>query len=198
MPQPQTSMPPPPKHHGGGAFIAAAIVMLLAMGGMLYWKFGGKEPAPAPAPLPKASAPAAPIFEEAPPPPPAAEPDAGKKDTTAKKHLVASGGGGGCGACSGDAPPALRSALGGAAGSARGCYERALRQNAMLQGKLVVSVKIGPHGNACGAAVVSDTLGDPAVSTCVLQKFRSGVFPAPSGGCVDVQVPISFMPKTGK
>jgi hypothetical protein len=173
------------------------IVMLLAMGGLLYWKFGGKGEAPVSAPLPKSSAPAARIFEEPPPPPPPAEPDAGKKDPVAKKHLVASGGGG-CGQCTGDAPPALRSALSGAAGSSRGCYERALRQNPMLQGKLVVSVKIGSHGSPCGAALVSDTLGDPSVSSCVLQKFRSGMFPAPTGGCADIKVPISFMPKTGK
>ena len=68
----------------------------------------------------------------------------------------------------------------------------------MLQGKVVVAVKIGAQGNACGASIASDTLGDGAVSSCVLQKFRSGSFPAPAGGCVDVQVPISFTPKTGK
>jgi hypothetical protein len=193
---PETSMPPPPKHHGGGAFIGAVILMLFAMGGLLYWKFGSKD---APTASPSAFATATgPHFDEAPPPPPPIEPDAGKKEP-AKKRLVASSGPSPCGAvCNGDVPLALRGALSAAASSARGCYERALRQNQMLQGKLLVSVKVGQHGNACGASLVSDTLGDPSVATCVLQKFRSGTFPPPIGGCADIKVPISFMPKTAK
>jgi hypothetical protein len=193
---PETSLaPPPPKNHGGGAFIGAVIVMLLAMGGLLFWKFRGKEEPPQ-VPVVAATGPTAPRFEEPPPPPPPDEPDAGKVATPAKKHLVASTGSGGCSAtCSGDAPAGLRSALAGLAGSARGCYERALRNNQMLQGKLMVAVKVGAHGNACGASLASDTLGDPSVSQCVLQKFRTGSFPAPIGGCVDVKVPISFTPK---
>jgi len=196
---PETSIPPqPPKNHGGGAFIGAVILMLLAMGGLLYWKFRSKEAPPAPVASAPPSAPTQ-RFEEAPPPPPTAEPDAGKKMAPTKKHIVSSGGAPSCAAvCKGDAPAALRSALAGAAGSVRGCYERALRQNQMLQGKLMVAVKIGSLGNACGASLVSDTLGDAAVASCVLQKFRSGTFPAPIGGCVDVQVPINFTPKTGK
>ncbi|MBM4361481.1 MAG: AgmX/PglI C-terminal domain-containing protein, partial [Deltaproteobacteria bacterium] len=124
-------------------------------------------------------------------------PDAGKPEIAAKKRT--GGGGGGCsGACKGNATPALQAALGGAAGSARGCYERALRTNSMLQGKLVVGVRVAPGGGTCNASIVTDTLGDGAVGSCVLQKFRGGTFPAPAGGCVDVQVPISFMPKTAK
>jgi len=194
---PETSLPPHPPKQGGGAFIGAVILMLLAMGGLLYWKFGGKE-APPPPPSAINTGPAAPHFDEAPPPPPPAEPDAGKKDNAPKKRAIVSSGGGGCGVCSGDVSPQLKGALSGAAGSVRGCYERALRQNQMLQGKLVVAVKVGSHGQPCSASLASDTLGDGSVASCVLQKFRSGTFPAPIGGCVDVKVPISFMPKTGK
>ncbi|HVU05669.1 MAG TPA: AgmX/PglI C-terminal domain-containing protein [Polyangiaceae bacterium] len=195
---PNTSLPPTPTHHGGRAFIGAVILMLLAMGGLLYWKFGGKE-APPPAVSAINTAPTAPHFDEAPPPPPPVEPDAGKKDEGPKKRTIVSSGGGGCsGDCKGEVGAQLRSALSGAAGSVRGCYERALRQNQMLQGKLLVSVTIGSHGQACGASLASDSLGDPSVASCVLQKFRSGTFPAPTGGCVKVNVPISFMPKTGK
>lgn len=187
---------PPPKHGSSGAFIGAVILMLLAMGGLLYWKFGGKD-TPPPAPPPPPSAATAPHLEEAPPPPPPEEPDAGKSPTTEKKKVVASTGGG-CGTCSGEAPPQLKAALSSAANSARGCYERALRQNAMLQGKMLVSVKVGAHGNSCSANLLNDSLGDPSVASCVLQKFRSGQFPPPKGGCVEINVPISFIPKTGK
>jgi len=196
---PETSIPPqPPKNHGGGAFIGAVILMLLAMGGLLYWKFRGKDATPAPVATAPPSA-TQPRFDEAPPPPPTVDADAGsKKQAVTKKKFVGSGQPSCAATCKGDAPAALRSALAGAAGSVRGCYERALRQNQMLQGKLMVAVKIGAQGNACGASLASDTLGDGAVASCVLQKFRSGMFPAPIGGCVDVQVPINFTPKTGK
>jgi hypothetical protein len=197
---PETSVPPqPPKSHGGGAFIGAVIVMLLLMGGLLYWKFKGSS-APPPPVVAVVPSKTAPQFDEAPPPPPAIEPDAGKKAAEpVKKHLVSYNGPAACSAtCKGEVPAALRGALTGAANSVRGCYERALRQNQMLQGKLMVAVKVGAQGQACGASLASDTLGDGAVASCVLQKFRSGTFPAPIGGCVDVQVPINFMPKTGK
>jgi hypothetical protein len=189
------STTPPPKHGSSSAFIGAVILMLLAMGGLLYWKFSSKETPTAQLPIPSATA--TPVLEEAPPPPPPIEPDAGKVQEPVKKKVVASGGGG-CGTCSGEVPPQLRSALASAANSARGCYERALRQNAMLQGKMLVSVKVGTQGNSCSANMVSDTLGDPSVATCVLQKFRGGSFPAPKGGCAEVNVPISFIPKTAK
>jgi len=190
------STTPPPKH-GSGAFIGAVILMLLAMGGLLYWKFGSKD-TPPPAPPPQPSVATAPQLDEAPPPPPPEEPDSGASPGPEKKKVVVASGGGGCGTCGGEAPPQLRSALTSTANSARGCYERALRQNAMLQGKMLVSVKVGAHGNSCTANLVNDSLGDPSVATCVLQKFRGGQFPPPKGGCVEVNVPISFIPKTGK
>jgi hypothetical protein len=168
--------------------------MLLLMGGLLLWKFKGKEEPPPPPPTPPPPVAEGPKFEEAPPPPPPEEPEK-KDDVQTKKRVVASGNSGCAASCSGDAPAGLRAALAGAANSVRGCYERALRQNETLQGKLVVAVKVGPHGAACGASLASDTLGDPSVASCVLSKFRSGTFPAPIGGCVDVKVPISFQAK---
>lgn len=197
---PESSMIPP-KHHGSGAFIGAAVLMLLAMGGLLYWKFGGKEEPPPAAP-PVVSANTEPVFDEPPPPPPPPEevtPDAGKVEKKPTIKRVAATSGGGCGGtCKGSAPSALQGALGGAAGQARGCYERALRQNPLLQGRVVVAVRVAANGSVCSASLASDSLGDPGVSSCVLQKFRGGRFPSPSDGCVDVHVPISFMPKTAK
>jgi len=194
---PETSMPPPPKHQGSGAFIGAVIVMLLLMGGLLWWNFRPKPEEP------KANLPPPPTApprtdEEAPPPPPPIEPDAGKKVEAPVKKKVAStgGGGGGCAAtCNGSAGAPLQGALSGAAGSVRACYEKALIQNQMLQGKMIVAVKIGPTGSVCNANIQSDTLGDGRVASCVLNRFRGGSFPPPSGGCADVRVPISFTPK---
>jgi hypothetical protein len=140
-----------------------------------------------------------PVFDEPPPPPPPIEEpvDAGKQTKTVSTVKKRPSGPRGCaGACKGTSNAQLAGALQGAAGQARGCYERALRQNALLQGKLMVAVRVSPGGAICSSGIASDSLGDPSISSCVLQKFRSGTFPKPNGGCVDIHVPINFKPKS--
>ena len=106
------------------------------------------------------------------------------------------GGGGGCsGECKGEAPGNLRATLSAKGAQARGCYERALRQNNMLQGRLKIGLRIGPNGSVCSASVTSNELGDPGVASCVVQMFKSSTFPSPQGGCVDAEVPLKFEPK---
>jgi hypothetical protein len=188
------STAPPPKS-GSAGFIAAALIMLLVAGGLVFWKMrGGEKPQPPPPPPATTTEQ---IFEQPPPPPPppTASEDAGPEKAPKKGTYVA---GGGCaGECKGTASGALRSALAGKAGAGRGCYERALRQNSTLQGRLVVAVRVGPQGQVCSASVASNALGDPGVASCVASMFRSASFPPPTGGCVDAQVPMNFVPKGG-
>ncbi len=194
---PESSRPPPPKT-GGGGFIAAAIVMLLLMGGLIYWKVSGKPDEPQPVATTPPPPDPTPVLEAPPPPPPKIEEveDAGKQ--VAKTPVKAGGMAGACGPeCKGTAPSALQGALRAKAGSARGCYERALRQNAMLQGRIVVGMRVGAQGQVCSANVAQNSLGDPGVASCVLGIMRSSSLPPPQGGCVDVQVPMNFVPKTG-
>jgi outer membrane biosynthesis protein TonB len=110
------------------------------------------------------------------------------------KKAVSSTGGGCAGTCSGEEPSSLRSVLAGRAAQARRCYERALMQNNMLQGRMQISVRIGPNGSVCSANLTQNEL-DPGVGNCVLGIFRSTTFPAPKGGCVDASVPLRFEPK---
>ena len=102
----------------------------------------------------------------------------------------------GPGACSncgqGKSNSSLDSALRAAAGSARGCYNRALQKNAGAAGKLTVNVQVGPSGAVCGASISNDTVGSGEVSTCVLQRFQGKSFPKPDQGCVSVAIPMSF------
>jgi len=168
--------------------------MLLLMGGLIYWKVSGSDSKPPATPPPIASA--APVFEEPPPPPPPIEEpkDAGVAPKQAGKKLVSSGGG--CaGECKGEAPGNLRATLSAKGAQARGCYERALRQNNMLQGRIKIGLRIAPNGSVCSANVTSNELGDPGVASCVVQMFRSSTFPSPQGGCVDAEVPLKFEPK---
>jgi TonB family protein len=131
----------------------------------------------------------------APPPPPKeedlVEEDAGK-DAGPSKKVASAGGGGSCAKCGeGKISPALSSAIRNAAGSAQGCYRRALRQSA-ASGSMTVSVQVGSSGNVCGASIVNDTVGSPEISSCVLGRFRGSSFPPPEQGCVVVNVPINF------
>lgn len=189
--------PPPPKHGGSGGYIAAAIVMLLLIGGLVIWKLKSTEETDIVEMIPSA-APKAPeaIEEPAPPPPPEEAVVAPPVESAPKKASNGSSGPSGCSAvCNGTLAAQGRSALAAKGGQARGCYNRALRNNATLEGKMTVNVKISPTGSVCSASVSGDTLNDPSVTTCVTQMFRAGKFPAPSGGCVDTAVPLNFVNK---
>jgi hypothetical protein len=182
-------------------YIGIAIVLFLAIGGLLYWKVkSAQEPEKTltAATTAAAATPPATALPDPPPPPPPVETDAGQA-TPENKVAAAGGGGGPCaGKCTGLATPALQSALSGRAGSARGCYERALRVNSMLQGKLVVNVRVDPSGGVCATSIAQDGVHSAEVASCVLGMFRGQRFPAPSGGCIDVNVPMSFVPREGR
>lgn len=201
---PRTSIPSriPTSGSGGTPYIIASLVLVAIIAAVLWFKFRGSSgSAPTPAATPSVSVTQAPppVAFDLPPPPPLETLDAG--DDGGKK-VAASGtlGGGTCGSpCQGTETPALVSALRGTAGSARGCYERALRTSSMLQGRLKVAVRVGGNGSVCSASIVEDGLHSGEVSSCVLGLFRGRPFPAPGGGsCVDVTVPLSFTPQEKK
>ncbi|HEY6080833.1 MAG TPA: AgmX/PglI C-terminal domain-containing protein [Polyangiaceae bacterium] len=189
--------PPPPKSGSSGPIIIAAVLMLLLIGGLIVWKVtGSAEPPPKQDPAPVATADTAPALDNVPPPPPPPpEEDAGAGKPDEKKVVKATGPNPCSKECSGTATGALTSALSGRAAQSRSCYEKALSSNATLTGTLTVGVKVGPGGQVCSARVVADGLHDPGVSNCVVSRFLSATFPAPQGGCADVNVPLRFMPK---
>ncbi|MCC6528443.1 MAG: AgmX/PglI C-terminal domain-containing protein [Polyangiaceae bacterium] len=81
------------------------------------------------------------------------------------------------------------------AGLARGCYQKALRDDAAPTGTLTVAVSVGADGSVCGTSIVSDTVGSSAIASCVLGKFQGRTYPRPTSGCVVLQVPIAFAAK---
>jgi hypothetical protein len=189
--------PPPPKSGGSGPIIIAAVLMLFLIGGLIVWKTTGNSEPTKPPSTPVANNSATPTLDEPPPPPPPppVEEDAGKPGEKPKAK-VASGPNPCAKECAGTATAALQSALSGRAGQSRSCYEKALSSNATLEGTLTVSVKVGPTGQVCGAHVVSDGLHDPGVSNCVVNRFMTSTFPAPQGGCAEVNVPLRFKRKS--
>lgn len=194
------SLPPskvPGASSGTGQYIAIAVVLFIMMGGLLCWKVRGTTDS---APPPVASTPPSASFTarstiDAPPPPPD-DPEPAPSASAGKKTVVGSGGGGfGCGATTCGTPaPAMRGELQARAGNARGCYERALRTNPNLQGRVVVAVRVDSTGSVCSASVAQDSVGGD-VAACILPMFRAGKFSAPTGGCADATVPLNFQPK---
>lgn len=83
----------------------------------------------------------------------------------------------------------LRQQLGGI----RSCYERALRNNPTLSGRLDLRFTIGTSGRVTSAS--TSGLGSaPEVGSCVVGRVRGLVFRAPEGGSVDFSFPFNFAP----
>lgn len=176
--------------------------MLLLAGGLVYWKSQSGDPEPevveetttkAEEPKPEPE-----VFDHAPPPPPEEEEEkkADEEEKPKTGTVAKPSGPAGCGGdCKGNATPQLQSALAARGAMARSCYNTALRQNPNLEGRMTMSVRVSPSGAVCSAYVSSNSLGDQAVASCAAAKFRAGSFPAPTGGCVNVNVPLNFTKK---
>lgn len=76
----------------------------------------------------------------------------------------------------------------------RNCYERALKANNTLQGRLMVRLTVGVTG-AVNNVTVGGTLRDASVNACVRNLAASWRFPKPTGGCVFVDAPFSMTPR---
>ena len=77
-------------------------------------------------------------------------------------------------------------------GAIKACYERALKRNPNLSGKVVIHWTITQAGTVSGVGVEQDTLGDAEVASCIKSLIARWRFPAPSGGSVDVSFPFVF------
>ncbi len=74
----------------------------------------------------------------------------------------------------------------------RYCYEKMLRANADLKGRLVVRFEIPPSGRPRKIRVVSSTLDEPEVGKCVVKRIAKLHFQPPEGGVCVVQWPFTF------
>jgi TonB family protein len=75
------------------------------------------------------------------------------------------------------------------------CYQTALSANPRLEGKVAIAWTVGLDGHVAAASVSEDTMGDPAVSRCMVERVRNWTFPKPTGGKVaNVTFPWIFKP----
>jgi hypothetical protein len=81
----------------------------------------------------------------------------------------------------------------GQLGGIRSCYERELRQNPALSGRLDVNFTLGTSGRITTAST-SGLSAAPRVGSCITGRLRGLVFPVPQGGSVDFSFPFTFTP----
>ncbi|MCB9554623.1 MAG: energy transducer TonB [Deltaproteobacteria bacterium] len=80
-------------------------------------------------------------------------------------------------------------------GVARGvttCYQRALKRNPGLRGKISVRIEINTMGRVGSVEFDEDSIGDPGVASCVKATVRRQRFTPPKDGAAEVVVPFVF------
>ncbi|MDJ0761776.1 MAG: AgmX/PglI C-terminal domain-containing protein [Myxococcota bacterium] len=78
-------------------------------------------------------------------------------------------------------------------GSIKGCYERALRRDPTLGGKVTVRFTISGSGKVSAARTTLNEL-TPEVGNCIVSAFKRFRFPQPDGGALTVEYPFMFTP----
>jgi TonB family protein len=81
-------------------------------------------------------------------------------------------------------------------GAIKACYERELRRNPTLQGKIAVQFTIEQSGTISKATATENSTNDPNVASCVVEAVKRIRFnPGPEGGSVTFAYPFVFQPQ---
>ncbi|WNG39097.1 AgmX/PglI C-terminal domain-containing protein [Archangium violaceum] len=78
--------------------------------------------------------------------------------------------------------------------SIQGCYEKELKRNPNLKGKVLVRFSIRPTGRTGEIEIEENTLGSDAVASCIRAVIRGWVFPFKPDDDVSVAYPFVFSP----
>ncbi len=78
-------------------------------------------------------------------------------------------------------------------GRFRACYQQALARSPQLGGRFLVRFVIGRDGKVTNANA-NGSLGDAALSRCLVRAISAVSFPRPTGGIVTVSYPFVFSP----
>jgi hypothetical protein len=75
----------------------------------------------------------------------------------------------------------------------RSCYNRGLAENPDIEGKIALSIKVGPTGQVASVSATKTGNIPESVLECVKSRANSANFSPPQGGAAVVQVPVSFV-----
>jgi hypothetical protein len=93
-------------------------------------------------------------------------------------------------------PEAIQRVVRANFGRYRLCYERGLRSNPALAGRVAVRFVISRDGSVGAVSDAGSDLRDRDMVQCVVRTFYGLSFPQPEGGIVTVVYPIVFAPTT--
>lgn len=115
-----------------------------------------------------------------------------------RSDASARGDGGGCATpCKGLYPRRLGTAVSTRAAELQRCYSRAFVGDRFLAGRMTVHVTIGESGVVCAVEIAKTTI-QSGVPECVAETLRNwprfGQTDSPRGGCVNVTIPLNFVP----
>ncbi|MCA9669821.1 MAG: AgmX/PglI C-terminal domain-containing protein [Myxococcales bacterium] len=79
-----------------------------------------------------------------------------------------------------------------AARGVKACYQRGLKRNPGLGGKLNVVIEVNTLGKVAAVSIDKDTIGDAGVAACVKRVIRRQRFPPAKGGTAEIIVPFVF------
>ncbi len=74
-------------------------------------------------------------------------------------------------------------------GAIKSCYEKELRRNPGLKGRITLRFTIGTSGRITAINASQNTTGDQAIESCIIEKVRNWKFDPPSGGAVTFTYP---------
>lgn len=74
-------------------------------------------------------------------------------------------------------------------GAIKYCYEKALKGNPNVRGKVTIRFTIGPAGRITDISASGNTTGNSEIASCIIDKVRGWRFDPPSGGSVTFSYP---------
>ena len=89
----------------------------------------------------------------------------------------------------------LQQVLSARAAKSRFCYEQLLRDDPTRAGTALVAVRMSGQGNFEEVNLIKDEIGNPTFAQCILANFREPTGTLIEGGCVEVNIPLRFVPK---
>jgi TonB family protein len=72
------------------------------------------------------------------------------------------------------------------------CYQRELKRNPQLQGRVEIELTIDAEGSVQNVRVAANATGSPEVAECIVSRIQRWKFPKPAGGSVTVTFPFLF------
>jgi len=97
--------------------------------------------------------------------------------------------------CAGNASTALIEAVRNRAAEARSCYEKSLSKTPMLAGRMLLNLRIAHDGASCPFGVAQNELSESSILVPCLRAVLETHYPRPTGGCVELNLPLKFVPE---